>query len=159
MKIYTSIIATLLLLCCLGAQAGVENAVTLCIENKSGEVVEIPLIERPKISFKATYVILQASSTRIFKFKDLKQLYFTDEETAVSDQSAAAGEGIEASADYVCFSNFAPNTTVRVYTPSGMIVKQTATDQNGRLQLSLSNLARGTYIIKAGKTTFKFGNW
>lgn len=155
MKFYILPIVALLLLFGLKVEAGVEDAKTLCIENVSGEVVTFPLIESPKMTFKGLYVIVQASESKILKFKDLTKAYFTDEETAVKD-AAASAEEVATLSNTIDFSNFAPNTVIRVYTPSGMIVKQGYTDAEGRLQLSVSDLHRGTYIIKGGNTVFKY---
>lgn len=154
MKRYLSIIASLLMLCTFSARAGVENATTLVIQNVSGEIVEFPLENSPKMTFKNTYVIVQAGINKIFKVKDIKKAYFTDETTAVN--AVTTEEEIAAQANTIIFSSFAPNTPVRVYTPGGMIVKQAYTDAEGRLQLSIDDLHRGTYIIKGGKTVMKY---
>ncbi len=137
-----------------GAKAAVDDAVTVCIEMTSGEVISLPLLERPRLTFKGTYVILQASENKVLKFKDLARVYFSDEETAVND-ATATGEEIDSQFDTVGFKNFAPNTVVRVYNPNGMILKRGYVGADGTLQLTTSDLGRGTYIIKAGKTTFK----
>ena len=142
----------------LKAEAGVENAKTLCVENVNGEVVTFPLLESPKMTFKGLYVIVQsqsASNSKILKFKDLTKAYFSDEETAVNDV-AAGSEEVSALSNTIDFSNFAPNTVIRVYTPGGMLMKQGYTDADGRLQLTVSDLHRGVYIIKGGNTVFKY---
>ncbi len=146
-----------MLLIGLKAEAGVQDAKTLCIENVSGEVVTFPLLESPKMTFKGLYVIVQATAanSKILKFKDLTKAYFTDEETAVNS-ATATDEEVATLSNTIEFSNFAPNTVIRVYTPSGMIAKQGYTDSDGRLQLSVNDLHRGTYIIKGGNTVFKY---
>lgn len=155
MKFYILPIVALMLLFGLKAQAGVEDAKTLCIENVNGEVVTFPLIESPKMTFKGLYVIVQTSENKILKFKELTKAYFTEEETAVN-AATASEEEIAAQSNTINFSNFAPNTVIRVYTTSGMIAKQGYTDAEGRLQLSVADLHRGTYIIKGGNTVFKY---
>ncbi len=144
----------LLALCTVAASAGVKGATTLCIENSKGEVVQFPLIETPKMTFKSTFVIVQASTTKVYRFKDIASVYFTDDETGINDITDS--EEINNFYNTVTLSKFAANTPVRVYTPAGMIVKQAKTDGEGSLQLSTADLPRGTYIIKAGKTAFKF---
>ena len=70
MKRYLSI-ALSLLLGALGAKAGVENAVTLCVENHNGEVVQFALLERPIITFKSTFVLIKTvNGAKVLKFKD-----------------------------------------------------------------------------------------
>lgn len=155
MKLYMLPIVALMLLCSLGSKAAVDGAVTVCIENTSGEVISFPLLEQPKIVFKGTYVLVQASENKVMKFKDLKSVYFSDEETAVID-AAATPEEISAQLSTIAFSNFAPGTVARVYTTAGMIVKRGYADADGKLKIQTADLCRGTYIVKAGKTTFKF---
>jgi hypothetical protein len=144
----------LLALCTVAASAGVKDATTLCIENSKGETVKFALIESPKMTFKSTFVIVQASETKIFRFKEIASVYFTDEETGIND--ATTDEEVSNRLNTVSLTKFAANTAVRVYTPAGMIVKQTMTDADGSADVSTSDLPRGTYIIKAGKTAFKF---
>lgn len=134
--------------------AGVKNATTLCIENSKGEVVMFALDDSPKMTFKSTFVVVQASETKVFRFKDIAQVYFTDRATGITD--ATTEEEISNQLNTITLNKFTPNTPVRVYTTSGMIVKQANTDSEGSLQVSTSDLSRGTYIIKAGKTAFKF---
>lgn len=141
-------------LCTVAASAGVERATTLCIENSKGEVVQFPLAESPKMTFKSTFIVVQASATKVFRFKDVKQVYFTDDATGIDE--VAGGEEIDNRYNTVTLSKFAANIPVRVYTTGGMIVKQAATDGEGTLQISIDDLPRGTYIVKAGKTAFKF---
>ena len=154
MKRYLLIISALFLLGVLSMKAGVENATTLCIENTKGEVVQFPLAESPKMMFKSTFAIVQASTTKVFKFKDIRQVYFTDRTTGIND--ATTPEEISRQQNTITLNKFTPNSVVRVYTTSGMIAKQAYTDAEGALQMNTDDLARGTYIIKAGKTAFKF---
>ena len=144
----------LLALCVVAASAGVKNATTLCIENLRGEVVQFPLTESPKMTFKGNFIVVQASATKVIRFKDVRQVYFTDGATGIND--ATAGEEIDNQLNTITLNKFAANIPVRVYTTSGMIVKQATTDSEGSLQISTGDLSRGTYIIKAGKTAFKF---
>ena len=154
MKRHISILAILLTLGVLATRAGVKNATMLCIENTTGETIQFPLIETPKMVFKGNYVVVQASTAKILKFKDVKQIYFTDDEVGVN--SVENEEGINTEFNNVSLKNFKPGTTVRVYTTAGTIVKQAYTDADGSLNISTTDLRRGTYIIKAGKTAFKF---
>lgn len=154
MKRYLLIISALFLLGVLSIKAGVENATTLCIENTKGEVVQFPLSESPKMMFKSSFAIVQASTTKVFRFKEIRQVYFTDRTTGIND--ATTPEEISRQLNTITLNKFAANTVVRVYTTSGMIAKQAYTDSEGSLQITTDDLARGTYIIKAGKTAFKF---
>ena len=83
----------LLALCVVAASAGVKNATTLCIENLKGEVVQFPLTESPKMTFKGNFIVVQASATKVIRFKDVRQVYFTDRATGIND--ATAGEEID----------------------------------------------------------------
>lgn len=137
------------------AQAGVEDAKTLCVEMKSGEVITFPLIDRPRMTFKGTYVVVAASESKVLKFKDVKMAYFTEEETAVNSAQQTP-EAMANQGNTIVFSNYAPGTTVRVYTPNGNLMKQAVTDAEGRLALTIADLPVGIYLVKGGNTVFKF---
>lgn len=145
----------LLALAFTSAQAGVEDAKTLCVEMKSGEVITFPLIDRPRMTFKGTYVIVAASESKIMKFKDVKMAYFTEEETAVNSAELTP-ESMATLGNTIAFSNYAPGTKVRVYTPNGNLMKQAVTDAEGRLTLTIADLPVGIYFVKGGNTVFKF---
>ena len=139
------------------ATAGVKNATTLCIEDKSGGVLEFALTDRPKITFRAKYTIVQwANDVKLLQFANLAKAYFTadDDPLAVSDQ-AFSDESMSAQAGTITLRNFKPLTRVLVYTTNGTLVKKAQTDVAGFLVFSLQDLPRGIYVVKAGKTTFK----
>ena len=71
--------------------AGVKNATTLCIEDKTGGVLKFYLSERPKITFRGNYTIVQAGETKLLQFRNLAKAYFTDEDdpTGISEADAS----------------------------------------------------------------------
>ena len=137
------------------AKAGVENATTLCIENTSGEVVSFALAEEPKIMFKGNYVVVQASEIKLLKFKDLTKAYSTAEDPDGIYGANLTQEEISTLLNTVQFRNFTPGANVLVYSVAGHLLHRTTIGEDGTLQYSLDNLLPGTYVIKAGKTSFK----
>lgn len=140
------------------ANAGVKNATTLCIEQKDGTLLKFTLASRPKITFRGNYTVVQADEVKLLQFRNLVRAYFTDEDdpTAVSDVAAGA-EQMEATGNAVTFNGFKPLTPVLIYTTAGTLVKKAQTDVNGYLQMTLQDLPRGIYVVKAGKKqAFKF---
>ena len=138
------------------ASAGVKNATTLCIEDKTNGVMKFYLSQRPKLSFRGNYAIVQAGETKLLQFRNLVRAYFTDEDdpTAINEV-AADGEQIDCQIGNISLSGFKPLTRVLVYTPAGTLVKKAQADVQGTLDLSLADLPSGIYVVKVGKTTFK----
>ena len=146
----------LLMLAAITASAGVKNATTLCIEDKTGGVLKFYLSERPKIMFKGNYTIVQTSEIKLLQFRNLARAYFTDEEDPTAVDAAAAGqETIEARANTINIEGFKPLTTVLVYTAAGTLLKKAQADVLGSAKVSVGELPSGVYVVKAGKTTFK----
>ena len=46
-----------------------------------------------------------------------------------------------------------PNSSVNIFTTSGMLVRNCQTDVNGYLRYSLNNLPKGTYIVRLSNNT------
>lgn len=138
--------------------AGVKNATTLCVEDKTGAVLKFALADRPKITFRGNYTVVQAAEVKLLQFRNLYKAYFTDEDdpSAVSDVAAGA-ETIDTRYGTVSFNGFKPLTPVLVYTPAGTLVKKAQTNVDGYLQMTLQDLPPGIYVVKAGKKkAFKF---
>ena len=141
------------------ASAGVKNATTLCIEDKTGGVLKFYLSERPKIIFKGNYTIVQTGETKLLQFRNLRKAYFTDEEDPTGLENSEQRIGNNAQWSMVngqwSMDNFPPLTTVLVYTPGGTLVSKAQTNTQGSATISLGSLPSGVYIIKAGKMKFK----
>lgn len=144
-----------MLLCAAAVQAGVKNPTTLCVENTKGEVMAFALDERPIITFKGTYVIVQAGETKLLKFRDLTKAYFAEEDPTAVNDATGEGESIKSGANTISFSHFKPLTTILVYTAGGTLVKRAQTTVSGELTISIQDLPKGFYVIKAGKTSVK----
>ena len=142
----------------LTAFAGVKNATTLCVEDKTGTVLKFALADRPKISFRGNYTVVQAAEIKLLQFRNLYKAYFTDEDDPTAVSEVAAGqESIDARYGTVSFNGFKPLTPVLVYTPAGTLVKKAQTNVDGYLQMTLQDLPPGIYVVKAGKKkAFKF---
>lgn len=151
-----TIVAALALIATLWAWAGVERPTTLCVENTLGEVMTFALSENPKMTFKGTFVVIQAGEINVLKFKDLTRAYFTEEDPdAVAQAAATQSESVTTDSDIIGFKNFKPLTRVFVYTATGTLAKVAQTDIDGQLHLSVSDLPHGTYVIQAGHSSVK----
>ena len=137
------------------ARAGVKNATTLCVVDKTGAELKFALADRPKISFRGSYTVIQAAEIKLLQFKNLYKAYFTDEDdpSAISD-ATANGQWSMVNGQW-SMSNFKPLTNVLIYDTRGTLVRKAQTDVQGAAQVSVADLPPGIYIVKAGKMKFK----
>ena len=139
------------------ARAGVKNATTLCVEDKTGAVLKFSLADRPKISFRGNYTVIQAAEIKLLQFRNLYKAYFTDEEdpTAINEVSASGMPQASIVNGEWSMANFKPLTNVLIYDTRGNPVRKAQTDVQGAAQVSVGDLPSGIYIVKAGKMKFK----
>ena len=151
------LLITLTLTLTLTLSAGVKNATTLCVEDKTGAVLKFSLADRPKISFRGNYTVIQAAEIKLLQFRNLYKAYFTDEEdpTAINEVSASGMPQASIVNGEWSMANFKPLTNVLIYDTRGNLVRKAQTDVQGAAQVSVGDLPSGIYIVKAGKMKFK----
>lgn len=83
------------------------------------------------------------------------QKFTLTEEMPTAIQQVAANDGFRFSGNAVSFTSLRPESAVRVYNPSGMLIGTVITSADGTAHLSLSELPKGIYVIKTEKFTHK----
>lgn len=111
---------------------------TLNVHQKDGAMVSYGFSEKPVVTYTATGVHLTTTKVEVdYPFANLEKFTFSEEANSI---------------DIVKTEK--TNDDVRIYNINGMLLK-TIKQNDGTSSYSTSDLPKGTYIIKNGKTTYK----
>lgn len=111
---------------------------TLNVHQKDGVVVKYGFSEKPTVTYTDTGIHLATIKVEVdYPFANLEKFTFSDEATAIDVLT------MERTSD-----------DVRIYNTNGVLL-QTVKQSDGAASFSTSELPKGIYIIKNGKTTYK----
>lgn len=111
---------------------------TLNVHQKDGAVVSYGFSEKPVLTYTATGIHLATSKMEVdYPFANLDKFTFSEEANSI-DIVTTEGTSDE----------------VRIYNINGTLLK-TIKQSDGASAYSTSDLQKGIYIIKNGKTTYK----
>ena len=152
------IIATILVF--VGALIFVKAEVQrLVVWQKSGGKVYFDLTDEPETTFEEGRLVIKTSKTTIsYPLTDV--LRYTYEGGTITDVGEAATRPGEVrymqNENAMAFEGLPAGTTLEVYSLDGVKVTTVKAVEGRRTTVSLANQPAGTYIIKAGDTSFKF---
>ncbi len=133
---------------------------------RSGEIAGFDIEEYPEVKL-GTEVFTLTSSQSTVEYAAADVLRFTLNDTSVDDPETEIAIGIENTRDQseqapsfregtLTVQGLAPGAMVGVYNLSGVMVLSSKANWDGKLSLSLDSLPSGVYIVKTGKTTYKY---
>ncbi len=112
---------------------------TLNVHQRDGTVVKYGFNEKPTVTYTDTGIHLATTKVEVdYPFANLEKFTFSEEEATAID----------------VLTTEMTNDDVRIYNTNGMLLK-TVKQSDGAASFSTSELPRGIYIIKNGKTTYK----
>lgn len=127
---------TILCLFLCAAACSAQN--TLNVHQKNGTVVKYGFSEKPTVTYTATGIHLATTKVEVnYPFTNLEKFTFSEDATAID-----------------VLKTERTNDDVRIYNTNGMLLK-TVKLSDGVASLSTTDLPKGIYIIKNGKTTYK----
>ncbi|MCQ2244884.1 MAG: T9SS type A sorting domain-containing protein [Bacteroidaceae bacterium] len=111
---------------------------TLNVHQKDGTVVKYGFSEKPTVTYTDAGIHLATTKVEVdYPFANLEMFTFSDESSAIDVLTT------ERTSD-----------DVRIYNTNGVLLK-TVKQSDGAASFSTSDLPKGIYIIKNGKTTYK----
>jgi len=144
----------LLLLTATVIRAGDVQYLTIMVQ---GKPVSFALSDKPVITYQNNQlVVTTAEETVEIPVADISGTGFAETSTAIRNLMSGGKPQVECGR--VCFSDLTPGTPVQVFTADGRSVAEAKADADGSAQVSLSELPKGTYLLKAGKQTIKMMN-
>lgn len=135
------------------AQSTVKGIV---IETATGERTEYALTETPKLTYDGNTVTLTTTKVSVdFTATDIVKVVLTDISATGIDAAETMQGKVLLSNDEVRMSGLVAHETVQLYNIGGVLLSTWQASNNGDLTITLSDLQRGVYIIKANHQSFK----
>lgn len=139
---------------CLLAMAD-EPKTQLVLWAKDGTQVAYALVEKPKITFTETDVVITANSVNVsYPLENMSRFTYENNTATVinlqTDESSFKLDG-----ESLLFPTLKTNSTVSVYSPNGTLVFKKTVRQNGEYAFPLSNLNAGVYMVNVNGLTYK----
>lgn len=126
------------------------------IEIDGGEQTEYVLTENPKLSFDGKTIILTTTKVRIeYSATDIIKVALKDISTTDIEVVEERQRQVQLLNDEVSMNGLVAHETVQLYNMSGILLSTWQASSNGDLTITLSDLQRGIYIIKANHQSFK----
>lgn len=157
MKHLRIILMTLVLLGLGAVGAEAQGTVKgIVIETAGGQRTEYALTETPKLTYDGNTVTLTTTKVRVdFTASNIVKVMLTDiSSTGIDDVESSRGD-IQLSNDEVRMSGLVAEESVTLYNVNGVLLSSWKATSTGELTISLSDLSRGVYIIKANHQSFK----
>lgn len=127
----------------------------IVIKQKSGNETVVQLAFNPVITFSSEDMVVTSDLTTIsMLLADIDYYTVTNGTNSVSPlkEMPLFANG------HVCFSRLPQGSEARVYTVDGRLVHRQTADASGRVDISLSNLPKGTYVISTPSNNMKIIN-
>jgi hypothetical protein len=157
MRNLRTILVALALLGFITAKADAQGTVKgIVIETAGGQRTEYALTETPKLTYDGNTVTLTTTKVSVdYTASNILKVMLTDiSSTGINDVESSLGN-ILLSNDEVRMSGLAADESVTLYNVNGMLLSSWKATSMGELTISLSDLSRGVYIIKANHQSFK----
>ena len=127
------------------------------VETSAGQRMEYLLSDLPRIVHSdATVTLTTATATVELQTAEVAKVYLATTTIDTAVREVTQDGKVRLSADHAVLSGYAPREAVGLYATDGRLLKQLATDANGHLTITLSQLRAGTYIIKTKQQSIKF---
>lgn len=150
------LLAGLLALCSIGAQAGEGAGVTILL--RSGKSVSFTFAQRPKMNMVSEGLKIEVEGTDDLSlaFDEVQKVYFEDDVTTpVREVADTHKENTQSKVVFRCQSGtisatgLAAGDVVTVYSLNGQKAAQAVAGSDGALSLPIQQLTAGTYVVKS----------
>ena len=151
----TKVMVLLLSCFCLSTMAD-EPKTHLIVWAKDGTKVAYALIEKPKVTFTETDLVITTNSVEVnYALEDMARFTYADNtETAISNLQTEETV-FKLDGESLLFPSLKANSTVSVYALNGTLVFKKTVRQNGEYTFPLSDLSTGIYMINVNGLTYK----
>ena len=112
----------------------------------------------PTITYVGDNLVMNAGgASATYAIDNIEEIYFDDVPENATDITSTdvADKVIRATRNGARLTGFAAGTVVTVYDLGGRLLQQLQVGQDGTLSVDLTSQPKGTYVIKAEKSTLK----
>ncbi len=146
----------LLLLLLFPFYAIANSPIKLIIWAKDGTRVAYALTEEPKVKFTENSMVISTTKVEVdYPLHSMERFTYGDEVTTITDISTDKFS-FKWDGKSLLFSALRPNSTVCIYSLSGMLLIRKTIQQGGEYICPIDDLANGVYMIKVNNITYKF---
>lgn len=131
---------------------------TLIVLTKDNVLHQFVLADKPTVTFEGTQLKVtceKASASASFNLSDIIRFTYAGKDAAGIDEMTTDPAEISMEEGVLVISQMKANSTVKVYSMDGKLVRQLTAQRAGTYRLSLSSLPSGVYIVKADNITYK----
>lgn len=147
------------LACCLMAVAAqAQTDAMILTSDEDGTAVEYALSDNPRVSFSGDNVVVTTTSTEATYYAMAKKFtvkYGKSGSVTSIDGISTDGNAVSQDGSTIRLSGLPAGSGVYLYDVSGKVHKSLKADADGRCELSLADVARGVYIVKAYRVSAK----
>ena len=132
----------------------------LWLEKRDGSKIGYFFDQNITIKYDLDNIVMTAGDISVaYPFDDVWRVYFDNDVTGIAETQISENQQlVRVVAAGLELRGFDAGTSVFVSDLTGKISFLRTTNAEGLLYISWSDLPRGVYVIKAGKTTIKFNN-
>ena len=153
------LLLSFLALCCM-VSAWAQGDITqrLVVWQRSGEKIYIDLTEEPETTFEDGMLVLKTSkNSYMFQLQNILRYTYEGTITAIESLSANPNElRFSQNNEAMKFEGLPEGTRLEIYAMDGKLLTTQSVEKGKPSIVSLKGQPTGTYIVKAGNTTFKF---
>lgn len=140
----------------LGAVMSMAENVLVIHLSSGSDLRFVLLAEEPTISFVGENVVINTASTELVYDMDLvKSFSYEDAQTPTGVEGVKGNDGMKLDGDRLVLSGLPVGSHVQVFTAAGQLSMSATVGSDGTATLSLSQLARGVYVVKAHQISTK----
>lgn len=127
------------------------------IWSKTGTQVAYALIEKPKVTFTDTEVIITTNGVEAnYDLEEMARFTYENNDITVSITNLETNKSnYKITDESLLFYALKANSNVSVYSHNGTLIFKRTICQNGDYAFTVSNLEKGVYIIKVNELTYK----
>lgn len=144
-----------------GMENNDESTYYLVLWLKEGEKIYLPFDKKPRLTYDDGNILLRTSSNEVsYHHTDVKKFTIANEEGQKDDVAIdnLTDEQVQMSyqGESIVLVNCKAGESVQVYDIFGRLHKKYGVDNDGRLNIHLSQYTSGIYLIKIKNITYKF---
>ena len=132
----------------------------VAIHQKNGTVITFAFMEKPKVTYSGSDLVLTTTKTSVtYPVYLLQKIVFDinwDELTGIEKTEVKADAQFRFNGTSLLVSGEVPGSTLSIYDMKGVLVGQYGLDDSGCTAISLGHLAEGIYLVRTKSFTFKF---
>lgn len=152
-RIHKAVLLTLFLALC---SCPTLVAQSLVVWQKDGTCVCYALDERPKTTFTDDCLVITTRKLSVDYPLDAVARYTYDLADDIDLLPSDRGLVIKQTNSSIMVQHLSPGATLSLYAPDGKLLASTQSTGRPTTSLLITHLSAGTYLVKAGNTTYKF---